>query len=674
MVTLAGAVSASYGVVSLALITAAPGDPFPVLQVAAILLGAALFALGSDDGGAAPEGGRLGRTDAPEGRARFEPWAGGIPGAARRRLAGALALAVGVAVLYGTRGYHPLLLLGWVASWLLATHALWPFRRRPEPGARLTAGELGFLGALVVAASLLFFPYLDALPYEISTDEIYFTGSVRAFAEGAERNPLGLAPWWSLPSLHFASVSWLAPAIGTSIEAMRLVSGLTALLILAPFYLWIRALHGRTVATVATVLLPFAHAFIPWGRVALHQNAPVLLLAVAIALLTTGMRDRCPVKVLWGGIALGLGFYTYPSGQILIVMWLLVLAALYLARAAPGRAVLPVAALSLLGFTLVIGPMVANALIDFGRFTERAEAIAITNPAVLERLGELWGLDAAGDVVRENLKRGLLAFNGRYPYVTYFNPDHPLLDPATGTLLWLGLGLAAVCLRHPGLLLAVIGFLAVYLPNLLTEGAPVHGRLLLALPLVAVLSAEALVRFVRVVIPARIRSRESWLRGAALVAIVLLNLHIFHEFARHQMTTGRNDAVTAIGRTLGGGIELEGPLKRFFGQGKTWPPRHHVFFVSEEEAPIFLWAGPHDWHAWISFFSDSALVHEVPDVDAFLAPDTGPSSLFFWDRLTLFLPTRVWERNAARLLERHPHLERTTITPNRRLTAIEIQR
>ncbi len=674
MVALAGAVSASYGVVSLALTAAAPGDPFPALQVAAILLGAALFALGSGAGGAAPDGGRLGRTDAPEGRARFAPWAGGIPGAARRRLAGALALAVGVAVLYGTRGYQPLILLGWVGSWLLATHALWPFRRRPASEARLAAGELALLGALVVAGSLLFFPYLDVLPYEISTDEVYFTDSVRAFVEGSERNPLGLAPWWSLPSLHFAAVSWLAPAIGTSIEAMRLVSGLTALLILAPFYLWVRALHGRTVATVATVLLPFAHAFIPWGRVALHQNAPVLLLAVALALLATGMRDRCPVKVLWGGIALGLGFYTYPSGQILIVFWLGALAALYVARAIPKRAAATVAALSLIGFALVIGPMVANALIDFERFTERAQAIAITNPAVLERLGELWGLDDAGDVVRENLKRGLLAFNGRYPYVTYFNPDHPLLDAATGTLLWLGLGVAAARLRHPGLLLAAIGFLAVYLPNLFTEGAPAHGRLLLALPFVAVLAAEALVRFVRVVVPARFQSRESWVRGAALAAIIVLNLHAFSAFARHQTTTGRNDAVTAIGRTLGVGIELGGPLKRFFGQGKTWPPRHHVFFVSEEEAAIFLWAGPLDWHAWISFFSDSALVHEVPDVDAFLAPETGPGSLLFWNHVTLFLPTRVWERNAARLLERHPHLERTTITPNRRLTAIEIRR
>ncbi len=42
--------------------------------------------------------------------------------------------------------------------------------------------------------------------------------------------------------------------------------------------------------------------------------------------------------------------------------------------------------------------------------------------------------------------------------------------------------------------------------------------------------------------------------------------------------------------------------------------------------------------------------------------------------MTLYLTTADWEAGRATLRERWPGLDRTTITPNRRLTAIEIQR
>lgn len=649
------------------------GASFPWAKILALLAGAALFGIGSHLVPAAAGSVRDGEPLRGAGEGGH-PWPA-IPREGRRWLAAAVALGLLVVGIYGTLGFHPILLAGWAGSWALATRGLWPARG----GARkrlLEPGEIGFLALVLLVSMLLLLPYLGDLPYEISTDEVYSVRAVRRFADGTTTNAFGLVSWWGLPALWFAGVAEIGRITGTSVEAVRLVSALTALLVPLPFYLWVRTLHGRTVATAATALLAFAHAFIGWGRIALNQNSPVLLLVAALALLSLGLRDRCPVKLLWGGIALGLGFYTYPSGQISIAIWLSALVVWWVTDRGGRRALAPVAAVSLLGFALCVAPMLVNAVLDFGSFAERARAVAITNPAAVERMGALWGLEDAGEIVRENLKRALLGFNAPYPYVTYYNPIRPLLDPVTGSFVWIGLGLALTRIRRRGAALAVLGFLLVYAASLASEGAPTHGRLLIAFPFVAVLAAGALVRLLSILAPAgtRIAHARGWALAAAVVGIAILNLVAFRGFVRHQMTAGPNDAVTAIGRTLDVGIELEGPLRRYFGQGKTWDRRHHVFFHSEEGAPLFRWAEERDWHAWISFFADSAFVHRVEDLDGFLPGGTDDVDFGYWTRATLFLPTRAWERGEPRLRERFPYLEHRTITPNRRVSVVEIHR
>ena len=663
IVGMAAAAAGSFGLAS------APipiGAPMPALPVLALLAGAALFGVGAR---LAPE---TGPTMAADGAF---PWPT-IPCEGRRRAAGACVIAGIVVAVYAILGYHPLLLLGWVGSWALVTAGVWPARGRSVPGPFLEPREIAFLSLVLVVSALLVLPYLDVLPYEISTDEVYSVREVRRFADGSTTNAFGLVSWWGLPALWYAGVAKTGVVTGTSIEAVRLVTALTALLIPLPFYIWVRTLHGRTVATVATALLACAHPFIGWGRVALNQNSPVLLLVTALALLALGVRHRCPVRTLWGGIALGLGFYTYPSGQIAIVIWLAALTVWWVTDRGSRRGLVPVAALSLLGFALCAGPMLVNAVLDFESFAQRARAVAITNPAAIEYLGGGWGLSDAGQVVRENAKRAFLGLNAPYPYVTYYNPVHPFLDPVTGSLVWAGLGLALFRIRRRGLALAAVGFLTVYAAGFATEGAPVHGRLLIALPFVAVLAATALVRVLGALVPEDGRGRTARGRAlaAAVVAIGILNLFAFRGFVRHQMTTGRNDAVTAIGRALDVGIELESPLERYFGQGKTWDRRHYVFFYSEESAPLFRWADEPDWHAWISFFADSAFVHRVEDLDEYDPGRTVAARYGVWTRATLFLPTSVWERSGAGLRGRFPHLEHRTITPNRRVSMVEIRR
>lgn len=660
----AGAVLGVGGAWRLAAATPPPPGSFPLGSVLLLVAGAALFGLsvGPDDRPAELAVGEA-PSRHPTASAAFDrDW-----GLAAAGLAAACVLA------YAILGWSAGLLALWIGGMYAAVRALRAAWVPVPDRARLDPGEYGVLLAVVLALALLVLPELARMPYEISTDEIYYASTVRDFASGRARDAFGLAEWWGLPAFHFWAVARLVPFVGTSIEGMRAVTAGIALMIPIAVYLWARAFWGRRVATFATVLLVFSHVFIGWGRIGLHQNAALLALAVALALLVRGLVWKCPVRLLLGGIALGAGFLTYPSAQIGIVIWLLALAIMTLTRAIQPRDLLALAVPTLAGFILCAAPVLLHAVFDFPEFAQRARAVAITNPGVVETLGAAWGLEG-GAVIVENIKRGFLGLNASYPYVTYYNPGHAFLDPVTGGLAWLGVAVALRRIARPGSALALSGLFVVWGTTALTEGAPVHGRLLAALPFIAVFCAVALDALLALLpTPVAGGRRSLAAAGAVLAGIAVLNLDIHHDYVRNQRATGPNDAVTAIGRHPGVGVELEGPLERYFGEGSRWDPRRHVYFVSEEGGPLFRWAASPDWHDWIAFFADSGHVHEVPTVAAFLEEGGSPGQ-GLWNRLTLVLPTAAWAANEAAVRARYPDLARRTLTPNRRITAVEIQR
>jgi hypothetical protein len=598
-----------------------------------------------------------------------------IPTSSRRGLRLASVVCVVTTTIYAVLGYNPLVLAGWLSALALASRALWPECRTPTPRNRLVPGEYWFLAATMLGFALLVLPYLSTLPYEFSTDEIYSTATVRDFVDGTEKDPLGLVAWWGLPALYFALTAIMGHIFGTSIEAVRMVTALTAIATIVPFYMWIRTLHGRNTATIATLMLALAHAFIGWGRIALHQNSPVLLLSIAMALLAIGMRDCCPLKILWGGVTLGLAFHSYPSGQIIVFIWVVALGATVVLRSVSWKTVAPIAVLSGLGFLLAVAPMIVNMVGSWEAFAARAQAVAISNPAAIDLMGQHLGLTDHTMILRENTVRSLLSFNGAYPYVTYFNPGHGFVDPATGVLLWLGVAFALTRLRNFGLLLSVVGFGAVYAVGFLTEGAPVHGRLLVALPFVTVLAAEALGSLGRAIAPgggARLLRRR--LAGAFIFAFAILNLAIFQNYVHNQVSRARSDAATAIGRTLGVGVEMTNPLGRFFGQEATWPPGTLAVLITNDDYPVFRWADEVEWRMWMAFFSDESRVQILPDVQSFVDV---PASTFvngFWTGAIVFMRREIWERDRDALLAAYPDLRHEPLTSNRQLITVHLSR
>ena len=676
VIILAAAVIAGWGGFRLHAEVRGAGDPVGMAPVIAVAVAALAFALVE---ARRTRPGRMSAGDAGvfQGNGLDRIPAGlEVPRGGRRRLGGALGLGLAGSALYGALGFGTVVLAAWMASLVLAVAALWPFRRGPGPGDdRTTPGEALFLAAVMGVLALLVLPYAASMPFEISTDEIYSTAEVRDFAAGRSDNPLGLAGWWGLPALQFAVLAVIGVVTGTSIEAMRLVSGLVAVATVIPFYLWVRSLNGRTTAIVATAMLAASHSFIGWGRIALTQNVPVLLFAVGAALLAIGLRRGCALRVLLGGMALGFGWYTYPSAQILILVWGALLLSAVVLRTDRARDLAPAAALSLVGFALVALPMFVNVFTQWDAFTMRADAVSIMNPEAVALMGGRMGLENPEAIVRENLLRGLLSFNGAYPYVTYYNPRAGFIDPVSGALLWLGVGIALVRIRDIGLRLPLIGFLGVYVAGLLTEGAPVHGRLLIGVPCVAILSATAFLRIGRALVPdpARGRARRR-LTVAFLGLFVILNLTMFRGFVGAQLASGTNDVATAIGRTLGVGVEAVNPLARFFGQAPSWDPRTLVVLLDDPANPLYNWADREAWVTWAAFFSDPRRVFHLTDAAEFHAAAPGEYANGFWTDAVLFMRTSTWERERDVLTARFPGLRQEYITDNHRISAVYVSR
>ena len=587
IVALTAAAVAALGSVSIYVDDRAAGEAVGIGPIVALLAGVVAFAI------------------AVRREPRQDPATGGgpacgipdglrIPSPSLRGLRLALVVCAVTTAIYAVFGYNPFVLAGWLGALAVASRALWPERQAPAPRTRLVPAEYWFLGAMMLGFALLVLPYLSTLPYEFSTDEIYSTATVRDFVDGTARDPLGLVRWWGLPALYFAMTALVGNVIGTSIEAVRMVTAFTAIATIVPFYLWVRTLHGRNTATVATLMLAFAHAFIGWGRIALHQNSPVLLLSIAMALLAIGMRDRCPLKILWGGVALGLGFHSYPSGQIMVFIWAAALCATVVLRSVSWRTVAPIAVLSGLGFLLAVAPMIVNMAGGWEAFAARAQAVAISNPAALDLMGQHLGLTDHATILRENVTRGLLSFNGAYPYVTYFNPGHGFVDPATGVLLWLGVALAltrSAPFRPP--------LVRRRLRSGLRRGLSHGGR-----PRTWTATGRATVRdgagrggtsagsggrslpaepggCSGVGSPARSssHSRSSTSRSSATMPTI-------------RSRGRRSDPVTSIGRALGVGRRDDEPASTgSFGQESGWPPWESSQCSSRsEEYPVFRWA------------------------------------------------------------------------------------
>ena len=182
------------------------------------------------------------------------------------------------------------------------------------------------------------------------------------------------------------------------------------------------------------------------SRLAMRENTAVLVLVVALALLLWGLRESHELATFLGGIVAGLGFYVYYPARVAFPIWIVFLIA---ARARSTSSV-PCAAAALARrdhdrrlradgdadhLRRVADPSPQStaarttSLLIYNDGARRAAELGVRGQPVRRLVDE-----------REVRARHVQQHVVDHGWI-YANPGHGFVDPLTGILLWLGVGL-----------------------------------------------------------------------------------------------------------------------------------------------------------------------------------------------------------------------------------------
>jgi hypothetical protein len=331
-----------------------------------------------------------------------------------------------------------------LASLLLVAGAFFRYdlRRRvlswPRP--RWTALlEVGFVVAVIAIFIALNVRDLTSWKYAAVGDEYGNFEWARWIARGMPFNPFWQKGAGDLQSvLTSAGQAVFLKLFGEDIFAWKLHLVVFAAAAFVPLYLLLRELFSRRVALFALPILASSHYLFGYTH---HPNYADAFLpeALSLWLLALGLRKNSTLALFASGAAAGMGFYSYYTGRVIVVI-----IAIYLLtfgrRMLRPNVILPLAA----AFTIVVGPLFA--------VNRWYEIHAMFGQSAIEYSSTIVGSRTTRFL--HNIVLSLMAFNysdfGRH-YVW-----GSLLDPISAVLYVPGLGLAISKIRNPAYRLLVV--------------------------------------------------------------------------------------------------------------------------------------------------------------------------------------------------------------------------
>jgi hypothetical protein len=567
-----------------------------------------------------------------------------------------IGLGGGSLVAYATAGYSRGMLLLWLAGLTALLLAFWVLS---GPLPRLARLDLVAAAGVALAAAPLYLSALYRWPVQVGSDEQAILLVSRNYAEAEDVDPFGVSTYLGRPTLLFLLWGRLGELFGgIDLFEMRLVHALFGLLVIAASYALFRLLLPRHWALFASCLLALSHAFFMISRMAMRENTAVLVEVVALALLVWGLRHDHPLATFCGGVVAGLGYYVYFPGRATFALWLVFLVGLALwfrARFAL-RKLLGLGAIAAAGFALMAGPIIiAESKLPGGEARPQRETLMIYPEA--RKVQQEWVFaSSVAEGYWTNIKWGLTTFNNKvvdHGWI-YENHGHGFVDPLTGILLWIGVGVVGWRLLRrrddPWALLVLGSFVVLWLSfAFLINKAPNYTRLLLTLPFVAYLVTVA----VRA-IAERVGRRYAIPRAvpvvavSAVAAIGVSNLAIAWDFI--QKGRGEGDPIGSTGRYVEAHRDV----------------LHQKFFISTDDGTwrYFVWGNPQER---VQIFAR----------DGQVGPVVHPASLpsFTADPpFAIFMRRDLFATAESNLTTRYPKGRLRDITPDGRLVVFEVPR
>ncbi|MGA7733749.1 MAG: glycosyltransferase family 39 protein [Chloroflexia bacterium] len=489
----------------------------------------------------------------------------------------------------------------WLASigLLAGSCFLWPHsaHAHTSPASdRWPAWEKALFCALISLAAVLRLWDLNNIPFQIMGDEIA-TGRVALDAYGGHPGPSIFTLLWEnidLPGLWFLTVAKSLEIGGFTLWSLRLPGALFGAATAIPLYGFIRLGWGRGAAITGTALFAFSAVAVHYSRVTVNNIVTPFFWALCFFFLLRGLRSRRPLDWALAGLAGGLSEYAYYGTRLLPFILVAFFGYLLLTNWRTSRAYIGYFGLVALGYLVGFGPLFARYALDPGLYTGRAQGwlswdhIPVDWADFEKMVSTLW------PIIRENMLG--ISTHGSQDVFYYA----PLLLPAEGALLALGVALLAYHWRHPPSFLALFTAIGVVLTGgtlVIYGAAPSLNHWTPAFPAIyAALSVPvgAWLASTASDIPARWRVVAPALTGAGLVVLGLLSVNFyFREYfanpealvledyrgaarylevrsaqARYQADLGPQYAV----RILGGEEYLHNPDLPYLAQGQDYGP------------------------------------------------------------------------------------------------------
>jgi Dolichyl-phosphate-mannose-protein mannosyltransferase len=330
------------------------------------------------------------------------------------------------------------------------------------PPIRWRTWEIVLLAVLFVLALLTRVWNLTNFPDNIYPDEIMAgTVATQAYLSPTGPPPSLFSTLWSgidLPALWFWIVAMFLKLGATSFAMLRLPAALFGAATVVPLYALLRGTWGRYAAIAGSTIMAFSVSNVHYGRLALNNIVTQFFWATCFFLLLRALRSRRPSDWVLAGLSAGLSECFYCGTRLLpfiLAVFTVFLLALHWkqARQSAGGFLL-LAGSYLVGF----GPLLVHFIRNPHLYLGRGASLLIWSPHVPISLADF---HRAWKTIWPMLSENLLGISTHTSQDIIFY--RPLLLPAEGALLVLGLALLLWHWRHPAAFLILASGLGVLL-------------------------------------------------------------------------------------------------------------------------------------------------------------------------------------------------------------------
>lgn len=403
---------------------------------------------------------------------------------------------------------------------------------------RVANKELMCLVVIVAVSSFLRLYRLDQLPIGLSADTAYKGVAASRILHGDF--PIFFAEdWGGVEPMYMYVLAAFMHLLGMTPLVLKATSAVIGIVTVPTLYLLARDLFdSRPIGLLSSFWLAVSYWHLNYSRLGWEIILVPLFVIVTVYFLWRALKSGRPIDFVLAGVCLGASMYTYQAARALAILFVLYLVVWSLMHKRSWRRDGARMGLSLLVATFVFCPLGGYFLTHPDSFTGHANNVSIFNP-------ELNGGSPLGALVSSTAKTVAMFHLLPDPNWRHNPSQRPILDPITGVLFLLGLGITVLRFRRPQYLLILVWILTMSLPAVLTaSGLPHSSRSIGLLPVACILPAiglhEATVWF-------KSRTASTGVtRLTVLVAVILLLLVTASTYVDYFTVWGNDELALAF--------------------------------------------------------------------------------------------------------------------------------